>query len=606
MKRLSTIIMALALVLGMSQCKKQETNDPATPNANEGVYITVNAGGNDDKDENDGKDDNGDKHAISPALGLFAFQNNDVLYVGHNGEYVGSLTFSNGFFSGTIYPDQTVTDQPLHFYFIGNAAVTGTLVENETTSLSISIADQSANLPVLSYGASTAPFTGLSKTYSTTLKNKCALVRFDLATQGTYTVTLSGVPTQATVNFANPTAETAIVATEGQTNGNITLYGESGNTMYRWAILLPGTDLRNRTDLPWSGEGELPVMANNTYINSGLGINNTIPLPDPPTAEYAVRTSGNVLTKFSVGTNKKVYFSRANLRAQYNDNSFPVAWSFPNDYYPYNQYLEVSGGITEYMSTGYTYHNGGDYIHFSSSTSYGDRFTWGYSNQYQQTGSDFCLENHDLSTDNASYADWGYVLKGTAYGDHWRTLSQEEWNYLLFGRSDAKRFLKVQLQFYDQGIGNVCTGNQGAGESIYGIFVFPDGYDGQDLQGTYTFNDASANYITGRYLMIHSEYYPENDAKKMLEAGAVFLPAAGYRAGSQYMKYDYYSSSWHTVSVSTGYYWTSSHVFHPDYATNYQACAVSFDNNGIHTTADDKMYRQNGCCVRLVWDADPN
>ena len=30
MKRLSTIIMALALVLGMSQCKKQET--PATGN----------------------------------------------------------------------------------------------------------------------------------------------------------------------------------------------------------------------------------------------------------------------------------------------------------------------------------------------------------------------------------------------------------------------------------------------------------------------------------------------------------------------------------------------------------------------------------------------
>ena len=307
-----------------------------------------------------------------------------------------------------------------------------------------------------------------------------------------------------------------------------------------------------------------------------------------------------------LGVNKKVYFSRANLRAEYNNNSFPVAWSFPNDHYPYNQYLEVSGGITEQpYGYHYTYHVGGNYINFSSS--YGDRFTWGYSNQYEQTGDGFCHENHDLSTDNASYADWGYVLKGTAYGDHWRTLSQEEWNYLLFEREQDKRFLKVMLDFYDSGLGNVCTGNQNNGESIYGIFVFPDGYDGQGLSGSYTFNDATADFITGQYLQIHSSYFPNNDAKKMLEAGAVFLPAAGYRDGSQYMKYDYYSNSFHNASVTAGYYWTSSHVFHhPDYATNYQACAVSFDKNGIHTTEDDMMYRQYGCCVRLVWDADPN
>lgn len=600
MKRLSTIIMALALVLGMSQCKKQET--PTTGNTTPiypGVDITVKVG------DNEGKAENGEKYNIAPAYGLFAFTNGDVLYVGHNGQYVGSLTFNNGFFSGTINPNPNVTDQPLHFYFVGNAAVTGTLEANETTSLSISIANQSTNLPVLSYGASTKPFTGEGTTYSTTLRNQCALVRFDLATQGDYTVTLSGVPTQATVDFANNA-----ITPNTSTTGNITLYGESGNTAYRWAILLPGTNLSPtvHTDLTWNGEGELPVMGNNTYINSGLGINNTIPLPDPPTAEYAVRTSGNVLTKFSVGKNKKVYFSRANLRAQYNNNSFPVAWSFPDDHYPYNQYLDVSGGITEYISgTGYYYHNGGNYIDFSSSTSYGDRFTWGYSNQYQQTGSDFCQENHDLSTDNVSNADWGYVLQGTDYGDHWRTLSQEEWNYLLFGRSDDKRFLKVQLQYYDPGLGNVCTGQKGNGESIYGIFVFPDGYDGEGLQGTYTFNDATADFITGRYLMIHSTYYPENDAKKMLEAGAVFLPAAGYRDGSLYMEYDYYSCQYHTATVTAGYYWTSSHVFHPDYAENYQAYAVSFDKNGIHTTTENaKLYRQKGCCVRLVWDADPN
>ena len=71
MKRLSTIIMALALVLGMSQCKKEET--PTTGNTtptNPGVHITVNVGENED---NGGKGENGERHNIAPAYGLFSF-----------------------------------------------------------------------------------------------------------------------------------------------------------------------------------------------------------------------------------------------------------------------------------------------------------------------------------------------------------------------------------------------------------------------------------------------------------------------------------------------------------------------------------------------------
>ena len=113
MKKLSTIIMALALVLGMSQCKKQETPTSATANANPGVHITVKVG-----DQDGNKDDNGDKHGILPEHGLFAFTEGDTLYVGHNHKYVGMLKYTNGFFDGTINPDN-VTGQPLHFYFLG-------------------------------------------------------------------------------------------------------------------------------------------------------------------------------------------------------------------------------------------------------------------------------------------------------------------------------------------------------------------------------------------------------------------------------------------------------------------------------------------------------
>ena len=233
MKKLSTIIMALALVLGMSQCKKQET--PTTGNTtptNPGVHITVNVG------DQDGKDNNGEKHNIAPQYGLFAFSNNDTLYVGHNGKYVGCLKYTNGFFDGTIYPDD-VENQPLHFYFLGGKGPKNPT--SSTTTYNINIADQSENLPVLSYGASTKPFTGTGTTYSTTLRNQCALVRFDLQHTGDYEVTLSGVPTQATVDFANNA-----ITPNTSTTGDITLYGEEGNTAIRWAILLPGTNLGDK------------------------------------------------------------------------------------------------------------------------------------------------------------------------------------------------------------------------------------------------------------------------------------------------------------------------------------------------------------------------
>lgn len=594
MKKLSTIIMALALVLGMSQCKKQET--PTTGNTtptNPGVHITVNVG------DKDGKDDNGEKHNIAPANGLFAFSSGDVLYVGHNGEFVGTLKFKNGFFDGFIHPNESVTDQPLHFFFLGNSELKSDTIVNQTTSLSISIADQSENLPVLSYGASTKPFTGTGTTYSTTLKNKCALVRFDLQNHGDYEVTLSGVPTLATVNFANPTSETAIVATANQTNGNITLYGESGNDDYRWAILLPGTNLSPtvHTDLTWNGEGELPVMGNNTYINSGLGINNPLPLPDPPAAAYAVKTSGGTLTQFSVSANKKVYFSRGNLKASFSTNSFADGWSFHN-----TQFDEIDGPFAvnglgqtqsyhQYSNTNSNNPVNENGLIFSSGKSSGDRFTWGYFDEIKLTTSEYLDVNENLTKTAAVAKDWGCVFtESSPEGGNWRTLSADEWIYLFNGPSNVrgdKRFLRVYLRSYGE-------------EACYmGVFVFPDHYSGSDLSGSYTFNS-----VTGNPVVID---YSDADVEKMLNAGAVFLPCVGYRYKERY--YDYLCYNYNSyIGGGIGYYWSSSCTDSNPYKAKALHIVVRAGASyGTYTTPQvliENLQREYGYCVRLVWDAN--
>ena len=598
MKKLSTIIMALALVLGMSQCKKQET--PTTGNTTPiypGVDITVKVG------DNEGKAENGEKHYIAPEYGLFAFSNGDVLYVGHNGQYVGSLTFNNGFFSGTIYPDPNVTNKPLHFYFVGNAAVTGTPVENETTSLSISIADQHENLPVLSYGASTKPFTSTGTTYSATLKNKCALVKLSLSNPTTETVTLSDVPTVATVNFADST--NAIVATNLEDLHDITLrYDANWNENLRWVILLPGTNLSN-CGVTWQGEGNMPAMENNTYVNANLQLNNPAPVPDAPDAQYAVKTSGGELTQFSVSANKKVYFSKGNLKADFTSGGYAQGWSFHD-----TQFGEVAGPTMNLDNPNNKYY----YLHEQSGSNtnnpaapngiifinhqdYGDRFTWGYFSSITLATTEYVHSEEDLSKTAAVAKDWGCVFtENSPEGGNWRTLSANEWIYLFNGPSTVRgnnRFLRVRIKkFYINPI------DEGWSEDCWGVFVFPDNYQGSNLNGSYTFNSNTVKQID------YSNANDNADVAQMLNDGAVFLPCVGYRYDDRYYDYVYYTIDPY-VGAGIGYYWSSTHIDGTtQYAKALKFVVVGDGSNSTTGVSIVDLPRNYGYCVRLVWDAN--
>ena len=561
MKRLSTIIMALALVLGMSQCKKQET--PTNGDSGEMVHITLNV--NDSESLAVNVNDNGGRHAVAPNLGVVQFTDGDKLYVGNNGHYVGYLQYvvdNNGRrFDGYIDGNACSTSDFLHFYFLGGKEPATAPTAGTTTDFTINIADQSQNLPVLCYGASTQKYTTGGSNYSAVLEYKCALVKFNLNKETNYICTLSNMLTEATIDFANK----AITPTA--TTGSIDLYREEGNTGVRWAILLPGTNLS--ADGNVSGQGVPSGTLNaNQFINSGITLTN--PVFAAPDAQYAVKTSGGVLKQFSVSSTQKVYFSRANLMCNAANPDQPV-WGFHE-----NQIDECPGfgAINNTSGTGTTG------IHITSSNEM-DRFSWGFHTPTPVSEEDWVDGSRNLNWNDGT--DWGCALRGTAYGNYWRTLTAAEWQYLLSSRS-GKRFLKVAWK-------QLVPGTTSTLKPAAGIIIAPDGYNGGSTSSWSEWNNAAKTKATTVTVV-----------NELLNAGCVFLPALGYREGSYYYEYNYHYTSADGTYMK-GNYWTATGVTQqPGSSVTPQATAFRFEK-----TSNNYAYspqRHLGMCVRLVWDAN--
>ena len=494
MKRLSTIIMALALVLGMSQCKKQET--PTNGNSGEKVYVTLNVNNGESLDVN--VNDNGGRHAVAPNIGVIQFRNGDVLYVGHDGKYIGQLTYNNGAFGGTL--NAPTGDDYLHFYFLGNAALSEALPETieegtEITSRTISIADQRRNLPVLCYGASTQKYTTGGSNYSAVLEYKCALVRFNLQNQVYMNVNLSNVLTEATIDFVNHAITPITTST-----GTMTLYGEEGVITHRWGILLPGTTLTGHSDLEWQGTGSTPTIGANGYVDAGVGAgflihNPSIPAPSLTDAVH----SGNNLSVFSVSPTQKVYFSKANLKYTLSTDT----WGFHDSQvdecygllYQPNSFQAPRPKQSKYKQAWVE----------GSSTSSMDRFCWGY-NEEDNTLSetDFIAGRKDLSRTFGT--DWGCAFPTNTY---WRTPTASEWDYLLnnTARGD-KRFMMVRFLYR-----KTYPGSSKEYQSYCsGLMLFPDNFDESGLQLSSNFN---------------TSWYNQTDAYHLIDATSAFYDDSG-------------------------------------------------------------------------------
>ena len=261
MKKISMILMAFALAMMMSQCKK---NEGQTTSNDEVVTITL-----------DVKQNNGSKVVVNPNTGTVDFETGDKIYVGSGGKYVGFLTHNGINFSGNI--TNPTEDQPLQFYFLGNVTPQETLSAGTTEECSVIISDQTEHLPVISCAASNENYVSGVTAYSAHLLNKCALVKFNVTTPSNSPICITGMKNKVTVDF---TQNTMTPSMDGE--GIIKLPAGAGEIVEKWAILLPqeaveagGLGCAYSVDgvCVYSGAyNDVPTIIENSYQASGIDV----------------------------------------------------------------------------------------------------------------------------------------------------------------------------------------------------------------------------------------------------------------------------------------------------------------------------------------------
>lgn len=176
-------------------------------------------------------------------------------------------------------------------------------------------------------------------------------------------------------------------------------------------------------------------------------------------------------------------------------------------------------------------------------------------------GPDHDGTKYNLTLENKS--DWGCnpVYYGSYPTTGWRTLSIEEWLYL-FGRT--KSIGSSNKKLYGRGVVN----------GVHGLIILPDNWDGSVCTD---FKYGETNW---------GNLFDETTATKwsdMEAASVVFLPSAGRRHGSGY--------NW--LQYNSGYYWSTSY----DGGNNLAYCLYFTNGKDVTEEADSKYF---GFCVRLV------
>ena len=216
---------------------------------------------------------------------------------------------------------------------------------------------------------------------------------------------------------------------------------------------------------------------------------------------------GAIQAGFSVSADKQIYFSQGNLQYQASTGT----WRFAENQWDY----------VGYYSNGTVYENEAKCENNLISETYEgwiDQFGWGTSgyngkNPYMTSkdNSDYGDGENDIAGTNYDWGVYNKISNGGNQAGMWRTLTGDEKNYLLYTRTDASSKY------------GVATVN-----NVNGLVLLPDDWT---LPNGITFTSGFVEENGEEYYKTVNNYSAE-DWEKMEANGAVFLPAFGYRSGS--------------------------------------------------------------------------
>ena len=234
---------------------------------------------------------------------------------------------------------------------------------------------------------------------------------------------------------------------------------------------------------------------------------------------------------FSVSRKKRVYFSEGNL--QFHVSGYHTLWRFAKYQY------ECFGLVANIR----------------------DLFVWGSG------------KGPEAETTTYNFIDWGSDQIHDPWTEYiwehnsWRTLTSDEWDYILNSRSNAQNLR-----------GRATVNNK------HGFVLLPDSWV---LPAGLQFNANATGYS--------SNIYSIEDWKRMEANGAVFLPASGYMYNSSVGEFG-----------TNGYYWTSDMYTQKLGIAEWEVDPIhfQFDVSGFDITHQTLHGARDAFSVRLVCDLD--
>ena len=221
---------------------------------------------------------------------------------------------------------------------------------------------------------------------------------------------------------------------------------------------------------------------------------------------------------FSVSADKQVTFSQGNLQYTQSTNT----WSFAENQWEVIGTDNVIGGSVSSDPI-----SGIDSKEGTALADKVDLFGW------STAANNFGVSTSKSSSDYiGSFVDWGTNTIGNDAPNTWRTLTEDEWYYLLNNRNNAS---------------SLCGAAQVNG--VNGLIFLPDNWTcpaGVTFKSGFHSSDGTEYYAA--YQTFTAEQW-----SKLEKSGAVFLPAAGARNGSDVLYVQGHGNYWSTTGDGSYY-----------------------------------------------------